>query len=92
MNFVWDFEKYRTNILKHGIRFEDTYEVFSDYNAIEISDLSYGEERFIRLGLSRRKGILVVVYCERFQDTIRIISARKATWTEEKEYEERIRL
>lgn len=89
--YEWDEEKYSINLQKHGIRFDEAIQVFSDSNALELIDQSQFEERFIRIGLCFFKGILVVVYCERDEKTIRIISARKATKQEEKNYEERIR-
>jgi uncharacterized protein len=92
MKYVWDEEKYFENQIKHGIRFEDAKDVFSDENAIERVDLDSDpeEERFVILGLATI-GKIVVVFCERYEDTIRIISARRATRNEQGEYEKRIR-
>lgn len=90
MNYEWDRDKYQSNLRKHGIRFEDSFDVFDDLNALELKDDYEQEYRLIRIGLNRRKGILVVVYCERLDDIIRIISARRATKLEEILYEERI--
>ena len=79
------------NLKKHGVRFEDAVVVFSDINALEMIDSeSAREEGIIRIGLNPLKGIFVVVYCERKENIIRIISARKATLSEEKEYEKRV--
>jgi uncharacterized DUF497 family protein len=51
---------------------------------------SEDEERFILLGLSTLPRLLIVVYCERDGKTVRIISARKATKKEAKDYEKGI--
>lgn len=91
MKIEWDDQKYWINLNKHGIRFEEAYEVFNDENALEMHDDSSDEVRFVRIGLNSKKGVLVVVYCERKENIIRIISARKATKFEEIAYEERIR-
>lgn len=91
MKYEWDEIKYKKNLLKHGVRFEDAQTVFADDHAIEIEDTSSANElRFVMVGMSSSKGILTVVYCERHEDTIRIISARKATKSEKGEYEKRI--
>jgi hypothetical protein len=88
MEFEWDEIKYQTNIEKHGIRFEDAVSVFLDPAGVEMKDVdSTDEERFLLLGHSHSRGLLVVVYCERHGDTIRIISARKATRNERGNYE-----
>ncbi len=88
MRFEWDEIKYQTNIAKHGIRFEEAVSAFLDPAGVEIRDLdSIDEERFILLGQSTLRGLLVVVYCERHEDIIRIISARKATKKERGSYE-----
>ena len=89
MIYEWDEEKYQSNLKKHGISFEDTFDVFNDLYALEMAD-DLNNDRFIRIGLNRIKGIIVVVYCERADDLIRIISARRATKLEEILYEERI--
>jgi uncharacterized DUF497 family protein len=78
VKYEWDDNKDSANDTKHGIRFDEAKAVFADPLAIEFNDDENEEERFIRIGMSRR-GILTVVYCEREEDIIRIISARKAT-------------
>jgi len=85
MTFDWDEKKNRTNILKHGISFEEAKTVFYDNDAIVFDDPdhSYGEERFLILGVSFSDKICIVSHCYRMSDTIiRIISARKATKSE----------
>lgn len=79
--FEWDENKNRTNIKKHDISFDEAITVFSDENAVVITDTDHSEqeERFIILGLSRNTRLLVVCHCYRENDeVIRIISARKA--------------
>jgi uncharacterized DUF497 family protein len=72
---------------KHGVKFADAVGVFEDENAITIEDEHKAEDRFITIGRDFLSRILVVVYT--FRDiVIRIISARKATASERKIYEE----
>lgn len=72
---------------KHGISFEEAATVFWDENALLIADTEHSddEERFALLGMSEHLRFLVVVHCER-GDNIRIISARRATNNETKQY------
>lgn len=91
--FEWDEKKNRLNKKKHGISFKEAQTVFSDENALLIHDPdnSQEENRFIILGLSLRLRILVVCHCYRESDAIiRIISARKATRLEQRQYWERL--
>lgn len=86
--FEWDRAKAEINKTKHGIAFEEAQTVFKDEEALLIPDPDYSidEERFILLGRSRLQNILVVVHCER-GESIRIISARKATKRETSQYQ-----
>jgi uncharacterized DUF497 family protein len=86
MNYQWDDDKARTNLTKHGIDFADAVTVFSDDFAITIEDDHPREERFVTIGMDALGRILVVVYAWR-GESIRIISARKATSGERKQYE-----
>lgn len=91
IKFEWDENKNRINQQKHRISFEEAKTVFYDVDAIVIDDPEHskGEDRFIILGLSQKANLLVVCHCYRASDTvIRIISARKATSTETKQYHE----
>ena len=91
IHFEWDNNKNTINKKKHKISFEEAKTVFYDEEALVIDDPEYSqeEERFIILGLSNRANLLVVCHCYRASDTIiRIISARKATKTESKQYED----
>ena len=85
LRFDWDPKKAALNERKHGVSFEDAQTVFSDERArlIDDPDHSESEERFVLLGLSSSLRLLVVVHCFRAEsNTIRIISARKATQRE----------
>ena len=87
MDYQWDPNKARSNLRKHKISFADAVTVFSDDNAITIKDDFPGEERFVTVGTDALGRILVVVYTYR-ESSIRIISARKATAYEQKQFEE----
>ena len=86
VNFEWDEAKAATNLARHGVSFETAADAFRDPFAIEWIDTRhpYGEERVILLGLAAGI-ILYVAYTER-NDTIRLISARRATRHEQNQY------
>jgi len=84
--FEWDKTKAKQNKKKHGILFSDTFAVFEDPNALTLDQVVRGEERYVTIGVDCFGRILVVVYTWR-GETIRIISARKATRTEVSQYE-----
>jgi uncharacterized DUF497 family protein len=89
MQIIWDINKNKINIKKHNLSFEEAETVFYDTNAKLIDDPDHSEEedRFIILGLSKMLNLLVVCHCYKEDDeTIRIISARKATKNETKYY------
>ena len=91
VRFSWDEKKAQSNLKKHGITFSEALSVFDDIHArlIPDPDHSHDEERFILLGLSQRFHILTVVHCYKDeQNIIRIISARKSTKSEKKQYKE----
>ena len=93
VHFAWDERKDKANQKKHRVSFGEARTVFYDENARLIPDPGYssGEERFILLGASYRLRLLTVCHCYREGDRlIRIISARKATKTERKQYEEKL--
>lgn len=89
LRFEWDPEKARVNRSKHGVSFEEVTSAFVDPLSLTIPDPDHSadEERYILMGMTLR-GILVVVAHRDLGDAIRIISARKATPTERREYEE----
>jgi hypothetical protein len=93
IRFEWDSQKAASNEKKHGISFEEAQSVFFDEQALLLEDPQprQEEERFILLGLSASLRLLVVVHALRERDVIRIISARKATREETREYEIRLR-
>ncbi len=91
IKFEWDENKNQMNQRKHKITFDEAKTVFYDVEAIVIDDPEHSreEERFIILGFSKKANLLVVCHCYRNSDTvIRIISARKATTAETRQYYE----
>ena len=87
--FIWDDEKHKANIRKHGISFDEATTVFNDEKAVYFYDESNSqdEDRFLIVGYSEFERILIVCHCYRLNDSqIRIVSARKATKTESKLY------
>ena len=86
MEFEWDEAKAASNLLKHGVRFDQAIDAFADPDALEVIDAraDYGEERVILIGQAT-PGVLLVVYTERGVKT-RIISARKASKHERSHY------
>lgn len=90
IEFEWDAAKSRANERKHGVSFDEAQSVFYDDFARQYFDEEHSEteERFIMLGMSNKSRVLIVCHCERSNgDSIRIISARKATPTERSYYE-----
>ena len=90
MKVEWDEEKDRANRRKHGIGFSEASELFTsgvDYLEIFDEEHSVTEDRFIAIGPIRR-GLVLVVWTERDEDTVRIISARWATAREHNMYED----
>ena len=88
MRFTWDGAKNVRNKRAHGLSFEQASELFTgsaDYLEIFDEAHSHDEDRFIAIGPISR-GVIVVVYTERDDDVIRIISARFATTREAKMY------
>lgn len=90
MKVTWDPQKAETNLKKHRIRFSDAETVLFDPMALTIEDQDVeGERRFVSVG-SDALGPVLVVVCAYREDAIRLISARRATPTERKYYEEGI--
>ncbi len=91
MQFEWDEAKAVANVRKHNVSFEEATTIFGDPDAITIFDTrhSVDEDRFIDIGLAASGRILIVVYTER-DPRIRIISCRKATLAERRQYERQI--
>lgn len=92
MGFQFDPAKAAANLRKHKVSLADAEGVFSDPYALHLEDPdSTGEQRLIALGLGSAGEVLVVVYTMR-GNTVRAISARKASRHERKNYESRVRL
>ena len=91
LRFEWNPRKAAHNQKKHGISFDEAQTVFLDEDAILVGDPDHSteEDRFLLLGLSSPYRLLVVCHCYRHGDVIRIISARKASPRERKQYENR---
>ena len=84
MDFEWDAVKEHANKERHGISFDEVIELFQrgiDFLEMYDAEHSGDEDRFIAIG-PVRGGVVVVVYTERQENTIRIISARLATTSE----------
>lgn len=87
MEFEWDKEKAEINERKHGVSFIEASEAFKDPNAIEFFDeLNSDDEIRFRLLAFSPKRLLFVGYTVRDNETIRIITARKATNAEKRYY------
>ena len=92
IRFEWDENKNEINKKKHNISFEEAKTVFYDEDALLISDVehTFDEDRFVLLGFSSNANLLVVCHCCRNSESvIRIISARKATKSESRQYHDR---
>ena len=93
LRFAWDSRKAAANHRKHGVSFGEAETVFADENALLLNDPEHSEleKRFVLLGLSSRLRILVVAHTLRQGgDTVRLISARKATRDEREQYFDRV--
>jgi len=91
LRFSWDTRKSRSNEQKHGVSFEEAETVFLDDNALLLDDPdhSWDEKRFVLLGLSSSVRVLLVCHCFLDEDTVRLISARRASKQERRQYAER---
>ncbi len=90
--FDWDLRKAQSNRAKHGVSFEEASTVFGDPLSLTITDPAHSrlaQERFVTMGSSYLGRLLVVVHRDK-DESIRIISARKAARRERKDYEEGI--
>jgi len=92
MRFEWDERKNERNARKHGVSFEEARTVFDDPLHLSLLDhrFSYFEERWITIGLTGEKGIVVAAHLyfdEEDEEVVRIISARRATRQEVAQYE-----
>jgi uncharacterized protein len=89
MEFEWDEGKAESNLIKHGISFDDAQTVFNDPLYVDFYDPDHSEDedRYLIIGESNRGRLLIVSYTER-GNVIRLISARETTKIERKMYEE----
>ena len=88
MKFEWDPKKAEANRRKHGIEFLDAVIVFDDDRAVTLLDEHPREERYVTFGMDAQGRVLAVSYAVR-GDTVRVISARKATPRERAQYEDK---
>jgi uncharacterized DUF497 family protein len=86
VRFEWNKRKAKVNLARHGVSFEEAATAFTDKLGAYYPDRLH-EDRFILIGYSRKPRLLYVVHAEVDDDTIRIISARKATKHEKAHYE-----
>lgn len=88
MKFEWDDRKNQSNLIKHGFDFADAFLIFNSPMLVEFDDRQdYDEERWIGIGLLVGR-VVVVVYTEPDEETVRIISLRKALTHERRRYEQ----
>ena len=87
MEFIWDPKKAASNLRKHGVSFLQAVTVFADPLALVIADALY-RDRAVLIGQSEKQQLLVTVFVELNEDWVRMISARRATSHERKQYEE----
>ncbi len=87
--FEWDARKAETNVQKHGVSFEEATTIFGDIRSQTIDDPlhSVDEKRFVTIGLSAKNRLLTVIHTDR-GERMRIISARRASQKEIREYYE----
>lgn len=87
--FEWGENKARTNLKDHKISFDEAKTVFNDPFLVTFPDPEHSDEeqRYINLGCSTKGRVLVVIHTERGEN-IRLISCRKATKSERRDYEE----
>ena len=89
MKFEWDPQKAESNLRKDGVSFQEGASVFGDPLSITYldPDQSAAEHRFVTVGISRVRRVLIVAHTDRGDD-VRIISVRRTTRREKRYYEE----
>ena len=92
MDFEWNTNKAESNLRKHGVSFQEAASVFGDDLGITVYDPDHSkdEDRYITIGWSDRRRLLIVSHTDR-EERIRIISARALTPSERKDYEKETR-
>jgi uncharacterized DUF497 family protein len=89
VQFEWDGAKAATNLRKHRVSFHEAATVLQDPLSTTFPDPAIeGEQRFVTIGVSAMGKLLVVAHTER-GDTVRLISARRATRRERSFYEQK---
>ncbi len=86
VSYQWDPTKARANLAKHGVTFADAVGVFQDPRAITLDDPHPDEDRYVTLGLDFLGRVVVVCWTWRNEEVR--ISARRATQSEQREYQE----
>lgn len=91
MNFEWDENKRRSNIRKHGFDFRDAWQVFDLPMLVALDERkNYGEDRWIGIGMLNTR-IVLIIFTEPDENTIRVISMMKAVTHERIKYEQLLR-
>ena len=92
LSFDWNEDKAASNAGKHGVTFDEASKVFADPLAVIFDDEEHSQDgvREIIIGHFALERVLLVSFTQRGEDTVRIISARKATKRERRDYEEGI--
>ena len=87
--FEWDKSKNTKNKEKHNISFEEAIDAFYDYDSLILYDEKHSgdEDRFYQIGMIRTLKVIIVVFCIREKEIIRLISARETTKKEREKYE-----
>lgn len=88
MKFEWDENKNKSNIQKHGVNFSDSAKIFERTMVVQLDERAdYGENRWI--GLGQLENIVIVIVFTRRNNSVRIISIRKANKQERRIYFEK---
>ena len=89
MKFEWNQDKAESNHRKHNVSFEEAVTVFDDPLSVTYPDPdhSFGESRYVMIGMSKLGKVLLVLHTDR-NNSVRLISARMATRSERKFYEQ----
>ena len=92
--FEWDDQKATSNRIKHGVSFEEATTVFDNPLAVIFDDEAHSddEQRELIIGHSTEGRLLIAVFIEQAEGVVRIISARRATKRERRDYEENIQI
>ena len=86
MHVIWDPRKAQANLGKHGVDFADAAIALEDENALTIADTEHGEFRFKTLAVGPTPSVLFIIHAEQDEETVRIISARRADRNEQRQY------